>query len=216
MTQDAVEANGLHLMATFFMGEASETPVQTQKQRNKVLDNFAKQVAQYSKHPALLFWSFGNELNGVWNGFLQQVPALAKPTEFLEAAVLMPCMCPNAGFALLQLSLAEDMGKGIKGNLCGWDERYDDLGGCWIHKGGIPEPGSACYNSSQCVYTRLYSLINEASRRAKEVHLSSSEELQVLASFATASHTRPSLHDPRRLMCSSFPHLLTLMASTIR
>ena len=28
---------------------------------------------RYASHPSLLFWSFGNELNGVWNGFLQQL-----------------------------------------------------------------------------------------------------------------------------------------------
>lgn len=71
--QDAVEANGLYLMATFFMGEAVESPVRTQLQRDKVIGDFTTQVRQYSTHPALLIWSFGNELNGVWNGYLQQV-----------------------------------------------------------------------------------------------------------------------------------------------
>ena len=74
--QDAVAANGLYLMATFYMGDATEAPVQTQSQRDKVIDNFVHQVGQYASHPGLLIWSFGNELNGVWNGFLQQVCAV--------------------------------------------------------------------------------------------------------------------------------------------
>lgn len=70
------------------------------------------QVGQYADHPALMIWSFGNELNGVWNGFLQE------------------------------LDKATDIGTNAP---CGWDERYDDLGGCWIHKGTLPLPGTPCY-----------------------------------------------------------------------
>ena len=128
---DAVEAHGLKLMATFYMGEASESPVETEEQRGKVVRRFAEQVRQYRDHPALIIWSFGNELNGVWNGYLQQLghnPAAP----------------------------------------CAWDERYDDLGGCWIHKGKPPAPGSQCYNTSYCVYSRLFGLINQASHRDRD------------------------------------------------
>ena len=45
---------------------------------------------------------------------------------------------------------------------CDWDERYDDLGGCWIHKGKPPLPGSECYETSYCVYKRLFSFIGDA------------------------------------------------------
>jgi len=136
---DAVWANGLYLMATFYMGDSSENPVQTQQQRDKVVSDFQRQVGQYSSHPSMLIWSFGNELNGVWNGFLQQ------------------------------LSKAEDMGKGALGQTCAWDERYDDLGGCWVHKGTAPKKGSPCYDSSYCVYSRLFQLIDAAAAAAKEV-----------------------------------------------
>ncbi|KAL1511667.1 hypothetical protein AB1Y20_004957 [Prymnesium parvum] len=146
---DAVTANGLYLMATFYMGDATEAPVQTAAQRQKVISDFRNQVAQYSTHPALLIWSFGNELNGVWNGFLQQ------------------------------FSRSDDMGPGSQGTRCAWDERYDDLGGCWIHKGKLPPPGSACYNSSGCVYSRLFSFINDAAVAAKEV-----ADVLVVSAFA--------------------------------
>ena len=53
---------------------------------------------------------------------------------------------------------------------CAWDERYDDLGGCWIHKGKPPVPGSQCYNTSYCVYSRLFGLINQASHRDRPKH----------------------------------------------
>ena len=68
---DALEQHGLKLMATFYMGDATETPVKTQAQRDKVVQAFVDQVERHAKYRALLFWSFGNELNGVWNKYLQ-------------------------------------------------------------------------------------------------------------------------------------------------
>ena len=70
---DALSLHGLYLMATFYMGEATETPVSTQSQRDAIVNRFSDQVKKYKSHPSLLFWSFGNELNGVWNGFLTQL-----------------------------------------------------------------------------------------------------------------------------------------------
>ena len=99
---DAAYNAGLYVMATFYMGDETETPVSTASDRRAVIKTFTAEVAKYSDHPSLLFWSFGNELNGVWNGFLQ---SLGKDPERKE---------------------------------CGWDDRYDDLGGCWIHKRGTP------------------------------------------------------------------------------
>ncbi|KAL3928760.1 MAG: hypothetical protein SGPRY_002254, partial [Prymnesium sp.] len=139
------------------MGEAVESPVRTQTQRDKVIGDFTTQVRQYSTHPALLIWSFGNELNGVWNGYLQQ------------------------------LSKADDMGKGTQGAMCAWDERYDDLGGCWIHKGKLAPPGSACFNSSYCVYSRLFQFINEAAAAAKKASPSACRavaDVLVVSAFA--------------------------------
>ena len=129
---DAVEANGLYLMTTFFMGEAVETPVSTPTQRANVIKRFQKAVKQYRHHPALLIWSIGNEINGVWNGFLQQ----------LSNSEVDPC---------------------------GWDETYDDLGGCWTHLGIKPIYNSVCYNTSLCVYKRLYGFLNDCAVAAHEV-----------------------------------------------
>ena len=129
---DAVEANGLYLMTTFFMGEAVETPVSTATQRANVVKRFQKAVKQYRHHPALLIWSIGNEINGVWNGFLQQ----------LSNSEVDPC---------------------------GWDETYDDLGGCWTHLGIKPIYNSVCYNTSLCVYKRLYGFLNDCAVAAHEV-----------------------------------------------
>eukprot|EP00966_Prymnesium_polylepis_P306537 7083399-Prymnesium_polylepis.1 len=47
-----------------------------------------------------------------------------------------------------QLSKATDMGEGPQGNTCAWDERYDDLGGCWIHKGTAPKAGEVTRDGS--------------------------------------------------------------------
>ena len=133
---DAVHANNLSLMTTFYMGEASETPIATQADRDAIIKRFVHQVGQYRHHPALMIWSFGNELNGVWNGFLQQ------------------------------LSKATDIGTNVP---CGWDERYDDLGGCWMHKQPMALPGTPCYESAFCVYSRLFSFLDDAARAAHEL-----------------------------------------------
>jgi hypothetical protein len=129
---DAVRDNGLYLMTTFFMGEAVETPVNTATQRANVIKRFQKAVKQYRHHPALLIWSIGNEINGVWNGFLQQ----------LSNSEVDPC---------------------------GWDETYDDLGGCWTHLGIKPIYNSQCYNTSLCVYKRLYGFLNDCAVAAHEL-----------------------------------------------
>ena len=107
---DAATNHGLYVMTTFYMGDETETPVRTASDRAKVISAFADQVGLYAAHPSLLFWSFGNELNGVWNGYLQ---ALDRDPDQVT---------------------------------CGWDERYDDLGGCWIHKGQVHhvEPLVSC------------------------------------------------------------------------
>lgn len=140
---DAARANDLYVMATFYMGEETETPAMTASDRKKVITSFTNEVAKYASHPSLLFWSFGNELNGVWNGYLQ--------------------------------ALSKDPGQ----EECDWDERYDDLGGCWIHKGKLPEPGSPCYEASYCVYKRLFNFIGEAAAAAKEV-----ADVLVVSAFA--------------------------------
>lgn len=140
---DAAYNNGLFVMATFYMGDESETPVRTAGDRQTIIDSFVKEVVTYADHKALLFWSFGNELNGVWNKFLQ--------------------------------SLSKDPDK----EPCDWDERYDDLGGCWIHKGKAPNASNPCYNSSICVYKRLFEFIGDAAAQAK-----AAAEVLIVSAFA--------------------------------
>jgi len=38
-----------------------------------------------------------------------------------------------------------------------------------VHKGVAPKPDSPCFETTECVYTRLFTLINDAARAAKEV-----------------------------------------------
>ena len=62
---------------------------------------------------------------------------------------------------------------------CDWDERYDDLGGGWIHKGKEPAEGTKCYESSACVYQRLFSFIGDAAAAAKDA-----ADVLVVSAFA--------------------------------
>lgn len=72
MFLDAVEAAGLKVLVTYYLGDATQNPVSTQDQRNQIIIDFVAQVNRYRDHPAILMWSFGNELNGAWNGFAKQ------------------------------------------------------------------------------------------------------------------------------------------------
>jgi beta-galactosidase/beta-glucuronidase len=72
MFLDAVQAAGLKVLVTYYLGDATQHPVETQDQRNQLIIDFVAQVNRYRDHPAILMWSFGNELNGAWNGFAKQ------------------------------------------------------------------------------------------------------------------------------------------------
>lgn len=69
---DEVQSNGLLIFVTYFIGSTSDTPVATEQQRSTVIYEFSKQVWFYKNHPAILMWGFGNEMNGVWNGYLAE------------------------------------------------------------------------------------------------------------------------------------------------
>lgn len=69
---DAVHEAGLKVLVTYYLGDATQNPVSTVDQRNQILIDFVAQVHRYADHPAVLMWSFGNELNGAWNGFAKQ------------------------------------------------------------------------------------------------------------------------------------------------
>ena len=70
---DAVHAAGLKVLVTYYLGDAEESPVRTVADRNRIIQQFVAQVYRYRDHPAILMWSFGNELNGSWNKFVTQI-----------------------------------------------------------------------------------------------------------------------------------------------
>lgn len=79
--------------------------------------------------------------------------------------MLSPCFLS----CLLSALIAQALGNMEGERPCGWDPRYDDLGGCWIHKGALAKPGTKCYDTAFCVYKRLFTFIDEAAAAAKEV-----------------------------------------------
>lgn len=70
---DYAQSQGLAVIITYYMGTAQEHPIDTEENQQKTIDRFTAQVRKYRGHPAILAWSFGNEINGDWNNFLQQV-----------------------------------------------------------------------------------------------------------------------------------------------
>ncbi|KAJ1619479.1 glycoside hydrolase superfamily [Pavlovales sp. CCMP2436] len=69
---DYVQSQELRVLITYPLGSASNTPVRGDMNRQLVVDRFAKQVHKYGEHPAILAWSFGNEINMMEHGFLQE------------------------------------------------------------------------------------------------------------------------------------------------
>lgn len=74
---DACDSVGLKVLVTYYLGDAKQTPVWTVEQRNYHIQQFVEQVNKYRDHPAILMWSFGNELNGSWNGFMTDLSKAA-------------------------------------------------------------------------------------------------------------------------------------------
>ena len=68
---DACEGFGLKVLVTHYVGSSQETPVNTADARQQAIDKFVSHVRLLGDHPAILAWSFGNELNGAWNGFMK-------------------------------------------------------------------------------------------------------------------------------------------------
>ncbi len=75
---DTCEQYGLKVFVTHGIGWAKDNPVDTVAKQQAIIESFAEQVKRYGDHPAILMWSFGNELNGYWLGFLEQVGAPAR------------------------------------------------------------------------------------------------------------------------------------------
>jgi len=70
---DHANEMGLKVMLTHYIGDHETTPVRSDGDRRSSQSAFADHVARYGDHPAILLWSFGNEVNGVWQGFKQDL-----------------------------------------------------------------------------------------------------------------------------------------------
>lgn len=68
---DACQSFGLKVLLTHYVGNSKETPVGTDAARKTAIDEFVAHVKLLGDHPAILAWSFGNELNGAWLGFMK-------------------------------------------------------------------------------------------------------------------------------------------------
>ena len=66
---DAAEAANMIVLGAFEIGTAEHTPLGTAAQRSKVKSHLRLQI-RASKHPALVLWFVGNEINGAWQGFI--------------------------------------------------------------------------------------------------------------------------------------------------
>jgi len=66
---DACSANGLKVLLTYYVAPLKADAVFDAAAQKQVTDKFATEVARYGDHPAILMWSFGNELNGVWMNY---------------------------------------------------------------------------------------------------------------------------------------------------
>lgn len=60
---DACHSIGLKVLITFYLGDAWQSPVSLPEQRAAIIQLFVEQVARYKDHPAILMWSFGNEVD---------------------------------------------------------------------------------------------------------------------------------------------------------
>jgi len=72
---DACEQHGLKVILTFYVDPLTKASVWDVAAQQKVISAFAKSVGLLGDHSAILLWSFGNELNGPWNGFVTQFDA---------------------------------------------------------------------------------------------------------------------------------------------
>lgn len=68
---DTAHRAGLKVIVTFGLGNAWQNPVHEEWQRQQHLGRFTWQFRKYLNHPALLAWSFGEQMNLPSNGFLQ-------------------------------------------------------------------------------------------------------------------------------------------------
>eukprot|EP00808_Paulinella_micropora_P002770 g69914.t1 len=141
---DAAHRYGLYVMVTYYMGTAVENPVNNSFQRMQVIKRFVRQVRIYRTHPALIIWSFGNEINGIWNYYLQ----------YLNDAF-------NCSWS-----------KEIFGQAAGQDPKgcyFNPYGNVWNYSswsGSLTQEGP-CRNATQCLYKHFFQWIDESARLGK-------------------------------------------------
>ena len=66
---DSAHSRGLVVIAVYEMGTAEDTPVGTVQERALLRARVQSRLA-ISRHPAIVAWLIGNELNGEWNEFV--------------------------------------------------------------------------------------------------------------------------------------------------
>ena len=69
MFLDAAYARGIAVVAVFEMGTAEDSPVRTAQER-ALLRARVQARLRVSRHPAIVAWLIGNELNGAWNEYV--------------------------------------------------------------------------------------------------------------------------------------------------
>eukprot|EP00475_Leptophrys_vorax_P046117 TRINITY_DN977_c2_g1_i1.p1 TRINITY_DN977_c2_g1~~TRINITY_DN977_c2_g1_i1.p1 ORF type:complete len:566 (-),score=143.86 TRINITY_DN977_c2_g1_i1:90-1787(-) len=74
---DYAFTHGIKVLATFYLGTSSTTPMANKDDRAAAIYKFTNETARYANHPALLGWTFGNEVNSKVNGFLDHLNVYA-------------------------------------------------------------------------------------------------------------------------------------------
>eukprot|EP00471_Norrisiella_sphaerica_P001695 CAMPEP_0184486358 /NCGR_PEP_ID=MMETSP0113_2-20130426/7850_1 /TAXON_ID=91329 /ORGANISM="Norrisiella sphaerica, Strain BC52" /LENGTH=589 /DNA_ID=CAMNT_0026868187 /DNA_START=125 /DNA_END=1891 /DNA_ORIENTATION=- len=73
---DMAYENDIKVTITYFLGSTLQTPIKSKDDLEAVAVKFGKQVGKYKDHPAILGWTFGNEINGGWNGFIYAIDGI--------------------------------------------------------------------------------------------------------------------------------------------
>lgn len=156
---DAAHARGLVVIAVYEMGTAEDTPVTNGAQRALLRARLQARL-RVSRHPAIVAWLVGNELNGAWNGYVCN-GAYAKlflhePCTFGDVAIklcaLVDSLCEVVhaeGGGLCSTPLA---GVSPPDRYLGdWDFRYGMHGWAQVCEGRVHAPGYEDYRGVQHV-----------------------------------------------------------------